>query len=477
MDFKNIPFFNRVKNSWHRLCSKVPLPKWFKMLLKEIVIPIFCALIVIQYVIQAFQIPSGSMEDTLKTGDFILGLKFTYGSPVPFSRSKFPGLTEPKSGDVVIFRYPGDPAYPDYDYERYTHLADALMFGNFYWDKNPLEGNPHLVHYADGPKDYIKRCVAVSGDTVEVRKGILYKNGKELREIPGKGKYSAYSRTAIARDSLNAVRIPAPGDVIDLSKWNLSMLWWIRSLMVQETPEDKVELELKLFKDSVEVPHYTFQGFRVPAENDRGDLLQELFSHDKMTVYRGEDTLDFDFRMQSLLVSRPGEKFVALPTFENSRIYPKDVVCGFVDFSFFAEKARTGFIPRLNPDSVYSGWMRPVSYTYFEGAQLEDLERYVAEDSSLSLKARLLVNGEPVSHYTVKYPVYFMMGDNRDQSADSRYWGFVSKRNVKAKAFVVYFSFENADGEFSFGNPLSWAKIPFKIRWSRIGKIIHMIGE
>jgi signal peptidase I len=68
------------------------------------------------------------------------------------------------------------------------------------------------------------------------------------------------------------------------------------------------------------------------------------------------------------------------------------------------------------------------------------------------------------------------MGDNRDNSADSRYWGFVSTENVKAKAFVIYFSFENSDQKFSFGNPFSWWRIPFKIRWTRLGKIIHMIG-
>ena len=170
--------------------KKFSIPSGIKVLLRELVIPIACALIVIQYVVQAFQIPSGSMEDSLLTGDFILGLKFTYGSPIPFSHSKLPGLADPKAGDVVIFRYPGEPPYPDYDYQRYTHLADALMFGNFFWDSKPLPGNPHLVHYADGPKDFIKRCVAVSGDSIEVRRGVLYQNGVEQKILPGKGKYT-----------------------------------------------------------------------------------------------------------------------------------------------------------------------------------------------------------------------------------------------------------------------------------------------
>src|SRR6185436_18144909 len=77
---------------------------------REFLIPIGLALIFIQFVIQAFKIPSASMEDSLLIGDFLLGLKFVYGSPVPFSNKKLPGLADPKPGNVLIFRYPGDPA-------------------------------------------------------------------------------------------------------------------------------------------------------------------------------------------------------------------------------------------------------------------------------------------------------------------------------------------------------------------------------
>ena len=71
------------------------IKKFLKSFLREIIVPIVLALVVIQYVIQAFQIPSGSMEDTLHTGDFLLGLKFTYGSPIPFTNQHFPGYAEP----------------------------------------------------------------------------------------------------------------------------------------------------------------------------------------------------------------------------------------------------------------------------------------------------------------------------------------------------------------------------------------------
>jgi signal peptidase I len=74
------------------------------------------------------------------------------------------------------------------------------------------------------------------------------------------------------------------------------------------------------------------------------------------------------------------------------------------------------------------------------------------------------MNGKPVTEYIVKYDNYFMMGDNRDNSADSRYWGYLNRNFVKAKAFILYFSLDE--------NVPVW-KLPLKIRWNRIGKLIR----
>ena len=81
--------------------------------LREMGSALIMALIAIVYVIQAFKIPTGSMENSLLVGDFLLGLKFMYGAPIlPFSHElginqRFPAVTDPKTGDVIIFKYPG----------------------------------------------------------------------------------------------------------------------------------------------------------------------------------------------------------------------------------------------------------------------------------------------------------------------------------------------------------------------------------
>lgn len=87
------------------------------------------------FLIQAFRIPSGSMEDTLLVGDFLFVNKFLYGPQIPFTDIRLPGLREPRPGDIIVFRFPGEK------------------------------------------DDYIKRCVAVGGQTLEVRNGVIYRDG------------------------------------------------------------------------------------------------------------------------------------------------------------------------------------------------------------------------------------------------------------------------------------------------------------
>ena len=171
-----------------------------------------------------------------------------------------------------------------------------------------------------------------------------------------------------------------------------------------------------------------------------------------------------------------------------------DTLSGSMPFSYFRELAKIGFLPLLDPHdpNLNSGLTRPVSYVSFEGSILQDLEgnvkrlnmvpaqdstdsAAVVENNHFEIKKALYLGSEKIDRYVVKYPQYFMMGDNRDNSADSRYWGFVSLRNIRAKAFVIYFSFENDDQKFALGNPLTWWRIPFRIRYTRIGKIIDLI--
>jgi signal peptidase I len=415
--------------------------KFLEAFVREFAIPIAIALVVIAFAVQAFKIPSGSMENTLYEGDFLLGLKFVYGVPIPFTHAKIP-VSEPDTGDIVIFRYPGEPEYPDYNRKRYTHLANALMFGNFFWDNEAPTGSSKLIHYADGPKDYIKRCVAKSGQRVKVESGKLFIDGLP-QAIKGQGKYTEKFRGNSPRDYLKEIKLPDTGETISLDSLSAHDLWWIRALMIQEMPDSLVEFGISLKENGKEVENYSFKNFFVPLENHKWFLINSILSKNRIAT-------------QGLRMG--------------------DTLTGEIDLNFFRKAARTGFLARHNPNTPQKSLFgsRLVGYDAFDGSHLEDLEANVALDSQLVLKYQILVNGKPVSEYTVKDRVYFMMGDNRDQSADSRYWGFVSSRNIKAKAFVIYFSLEK-DSSVELLKPWTWIFLPTDIRWSRVARIIHLI--
>lgn len=143
------------------------------------------------FFVQAFKIPTGSMENTLLVGDLLLVNKFIYGARtpdvIPFTDIKIPqyqlpALREPRSGDIIVFKFPPDPVV-----------------------------------------DYIKRCVAVAGQTVEIRDKVVYVDGKAFREtidpaglkfedpeiIPrDKGYGSVYPKNAGSRDNYGPVKVP-----------------------------------------------------------------------------------------------------------------------------------------------------------------------------------------------------------------------------------------------------------------------------
>ena len=104
---------------------------------KQFLIAIVFALLIKTSIVEAYKIPSSSMEDTLLVGDFLLANKFVYGARIPLTNLRMPAIHDPRRGDVVIFTWPGD-----------------------------------------GVTKYIKRCVATPGDTVEVRDTLLFVNGQ-----------------------------------------------------------------------------------------------------------------------------------------------------------------------------------------------------------------------------------------------------------------------------------------------------------
>jgi signal peptidase I len=136
---------------------------------ESIIIAFILAMMIRAFVVQAFKIPSGSMEDTLLIGDHLLVSKFIYGTELPFTDKRVLKIRDPRQGDVIVFRYPEDPR-----------------------------------------KDYIKRIIGVPGDVVEGKDKRVYVNGKlyanphEIHKEP-----EMIPREQHPRDNFGPVTVPA----------------------------------------------------------------------------------------------------------------------------------------------------------------------------------------------------------------------------------------------------------------------------
>jgi len=288
------------------------------------------ALIIRAGVVYPFKIPTGSMEGSLLVGDHILCNKFAYGirTPdwigIPYTKIGFfipffrtPGFRQPKSGDVVIFKYPRDET-----------------------------------------EYYIKRCIAVSGDTVVIRDKTMTVNGV-LSSNPVHAQY-------VNPDTLS--QNYAQDDIYPPGAGNI----------------------------------HNYGPVRVPAPGDTFHFAQS--NRDKW----------FE-RFQIIL-------------YEGSKIS--------VSFN-----GQTEYLTLKNQNQWNTAFMKfPIESFYVNGISLD----------------RCI--------YSVKYEQYFMMGDNRDNSLDSRFWGFVPERNVVGEALLVYWSWD--DG-------LPFYRLFDKVRWKRFLALIH----
>jgi signal peptidase I len=137
--------------------------------IEPILVAFILALFIRTFIIQPFKIPSGSMEDTLLIGDQLIAAKFYYGTKLPFTQKKVFKFRDPRPGDIIVFKYPEDPS-----------------------------------------KDFIKRCIAVSGQTVEIRNKRIYVDGI-LQPLPKHAKFvdpSILPSQFNLRDNYPLTRIP-----------------------------------------------------------------------------------------------------------------------------------------------------------------------------------------------------------------------------------------------------------------------------
>ena len=375
-----------------------------------IVFAVIAASIIRIFFIEAYVIPSPSMEKTLLVGDYLFVSKTAYGPRVPNTPLSFPfvhhslpfsnnqtksfltwiqwpykrlaGFGDVKRNDVVVFNFPeGDTVVLQNQTESYYRLVRELGRESV-WTNNDI-----IVRPVDKKENYIKRAVAVGGDYLQVKNGQLFINGKPS-EIHAGQQSSFIIRT--------------DGTPINASIFeNLN----INTEDIQVLPDQPA--------------------YRISATKDVIDKFRSL---QNVVSVSEENNTETEY-MQTI-------------------IFPHNK-----NFKWTEDNFGPLWVPKKGATIKINAQNLPLYYRIIAVYENNALE--VKSDSSI------YINGKLANNYTFKMNYYFMMGDNRHNSADSRFWGFVPEDHIVGKASFIWFSVDGQKGLFG------------GIRWSRIFRGIH----
>ncbi len=133
--------------------------------IEAVVFALVIALFIKTFIVDVYKIPTGSMIPTIEVGDFIIASKFIYGAKIPFTKKRLPSVRDPRRGDIIIFLAPYyDP--PNVFVQMFTPIVYTLTLG--------------FVNIDPQPKFYVKRCIGLPGDEIEIINKDVYVNGKHL---------------------------------------------------------------------------------------------------------------------------------------------------------------------------------------------------------------------------------------------------------------------------------------------------------
>ena len=378
-----------------------------------------CGVWILQnFFFQNMQIPTTSLEKTMLAGDYLLVSRFHYGPRIPMTPLSVPlfhhtvsiggndlcksyieafqnpyrriaGLKDVERYDIVVFNYPnGDTVatkHQDDDYYRLKfHNGVKALHTN-----KALYGDI-IARPVDRRENYVKRCVGLPGDELKIVDNEVYINGSKL-ENP---RYLQH----------NYFIIPRPGNSIADRTW--------RNLGVYNS-------------DLYEITN--------PQINSVLGLEPDSVSGASCKVYMSPLTEEMKTKLQAL---QTVQEIMIVP----SEFFGKDYVYPLSEDNTWT---RSDYGPILIPKRGTTIQLTPENIALYERC----IKVYEGNDFKVE-GDKCFIEGNPVTEYTFKMDYYWMMGDNRDNSADSRYWGFVPEDHIVGTPVFVWFSIDRETGEW-----------------------------
>ncbi len=341
---------------------KKTILEWLKAILFALIVIVLFRI----FCFEAFTIPSASMEKSLLTGDYIIVNKLSYGPRIPNTPLSFPfvhqrfGENTKSFLDWISIPYTRLFGSPDIEHN------DVVVF-NY-----PMEAEEYPV---DQRTYYIKRCVGLPGDTLEIKNGLVFINGKN-NDVPEKLQFNY--KVIVNTDSINSDSLTQLG-ITEGGKMNNKGEYWF-------TLDEQSIKDIRQLKSVVSIE---------PLNEKKGTYNDYMFPENEHFLWNLDN-------FGPLYIPKQGDSVKltidSLPLFERIiSVYENNTL-------------------RTSNDSIF-------------------------------------INEKYVSHYTFKMNYYFMMGDNRHNSADSRFWGFLPEDHVVGKTVLVLMSINKSSDK---GNTIRW---------------------